>query len=103
MIRDCVLAGTGSITDFCMQEFKMEKTFNFNNELSGKVALVTGGTKGTGKAIGNRLMGVGAQAGLINYSKGLSNEVASQGVRVLTVSPGWIMTDGAKRMVERIS
>lgn len=44
-----------------------------------------------------------AKAGLINYSKGLSKEVSSQGVRVLTVSPGWIMTDASIRMMERIS
>lgn len=44
-----------------------------------------------------------AKAGLINYSKGLSNEVAPQGVRVLTVSPGWIMTTGSERMVDRIA
>jgi len=44
-----------------------------------------------------------AKAWLINSSKGPSNEVASKGVRVLTVSPGWIMTDGAERMMERIS
>ena len=204
--------------------YTMEKEFNFNSELSGKIALVTGGTKGTGKAIAERLLSAGAQviitarhqpeasneklyfiaadlskpdgtakvatevlskfgkldilinnlggsetpaggfanltdehweetlqtnllapvrldraflpqmierkagviihiasiqgklplyestlpyaagkAGLINYSKGLSNEVAPKGVRVLTVSPGWIMTDGSKRMMERIS
>jgi len=34
--------------------------FNFNNELSGKIALVTGGTKGTGKAIVDRLLSAGA-------------------------------------------
>ncbi len=44
-----------------------------------------------------------AKAGLINYSKGLSNEVAPKGVRVLTVSPGWIQTDGAKAMMHELS
>lgn len=44
-----------------------------------------------------------AKAGLINYSKGLSKEVSPHGVRVLTVSPGWIMTDASTRMMERIS
>lgn len=44
-----------------------------------------------------------AKAGLLNYSKSLSNEVAPKGVRVLTVSPGWIMTTASERMVERIA
>jgi NAD(P)-dependent dehydrogenase (short-subunit alcohol dehydrogenase family) len=44
-----------------------------------------------------------AKAGLINYSKSLSNEVSPKGVRVLTVSPGWIMTEAANRMMERIA
>ncbi|MGF1925529.1 MAG: SDR family NAD(P)-dependent oxidoreductase, partial [Bacteroidia bacterium] len=34
---------------------------NFNNELSGKIALVTGGTKGTGSAIAKRLHAAGAK------------------------------------------
>jgi NAD(P)-dependent dehydrogenase (short-subunit alcohol dehydrogenase family) len=202
----------------------MEQEFNFNNELSGKVALVTGGTKGAGKAIAERLVKAGAiviitarnqsedvndklhfiaadlskpegtqkvveailstykkldilvnnlgasstpgggfivltdedwesalqtnllapvrldrgflpqmierkmgviihiasiqgklplydstlpyaaaKAGLINYSKSLSNEVSPKGVRVLTVSPGWIKTSSAIAMMERIA
>lgn len=44
-----------------------------------------------------------AKAGLINYSKSLSNEVAAKGVRVLSVSPGWIMTTAAEKMMERIA
>lgn len=44
-----------------------------------------------------------AKAGLINYSKGLSKEVSPKGIRVLTVSPGWIMTTSATRMMERIA
>lgn len=44
-----------------------------------------------------------AKAGLINYSKSLSNEVSPKGVRVVTVSPGWIMTTSSTRMIERIA
>nr|WP_296145004.1 SDR family oxidoreductase [uncultured Flavobacterium sp.] len=44
-----------------------------------------------------------AKAGLINYSKGLSKEVSPKGVRVLTVSPGWIKTEASTRMMERLA
>lgn len=44
-----------------------------------------------------------AKAGLLNYSKSLSNEVASKGIRVLAVSPGWIQTEGATGMMEEIA
>ncbi len=44
-----------------------------------------------------------AKAGLLNYSKSLSNEVSPKGVRVLTVSPGWIMTTASEKMMERIA
>lgn len=44
-----------------------------------------------------------AKAGLVNYSKSLSNEVSPKGVRVLTVSPGFIQTDSSERMVKRLA
>jgi len=43
-----------------------------------------------------------ATAALANYSKALSNEVSPKGVRVVTVSPGFIETDAATRMIERM-
>lgn len=44
-----------------------------------------------------------AKAGLINYSKSLSNEVTPKGVRVLTVSPGWINTTASKDWLGEIA
>lgn len=214
----------GIVLKFVSKNLKMENQFNFNNELKGKIALITGGTKGAGKAIAERLSNAGAtaiitarnppeeadsdlyfisadlstsqgtqkvaeevlqkfgrldilinnlggsetkgggfsvltdeewltalqtnllspvrldraflpqmierkngiiihiasiqarlplhdstlpyasaKAGLLNYSKGLSKEVSPKGVRVLTVSPGWIMTAASTRMMERIA
>jgi NAD(P)-dependent dehydrogenase (short-subunit alcohol dehydrogenase family) len=44
-----------------------------------------------------------AKAALTTYSKGLANEVGQHGVRVNTVAPGFIQTDGAEGLFERIS
>lgn len=44
-----------------------------------------------------------AKAALTSYSKSLSKELGPKGVRVNTVSPGWIMTDAADRMVKRLA
>src|SRR5215472_11850777 len=44
-----------------------------------------------------------AKAALTNYSKALAHEVGPKGVRVLTVSPGFIETDAATRMIERMA
>jgi len=44
-----------------------------------------------------------AKAALRNYSKSLSNEVTPKGVRVLTVSPGWINTTASKAWLGEIA
>ena len=44
-----------------------------------------------------------AKAALSNYSKSLSKEVSPKGVRVVRVSPGWVETDGAVRLVTEIA
>ncbi len=44
-----------------------------------------------------------AKAALSNYSKGLSKEVSPKGIRVVRVSPGWVETEAAVRMVERLA
>ena len=44
-----------------------------------------------------------AKAALANYSKNLSNEVSPKGVRVITVSPGFIETEAAARMIEGLA
>jgi NAD(P)-dependent dehydrogenase (short-subunit alcohol dehydrogenase family) len=44
-----------------------------------------------------------AKAALSNYSKSLSKEVASKGVRVVRVSPGWIETEASVGLAERLA
>jgi len=44
-----------------------------------------------------------AKAALTNYSKGLSNEVAPRGVRVIAVAPGFIETTAATGLIERLA
>ena len=44
-----------------------------------------------------------AKAALSNYSKGLSKEVAAKGVRVNSVAPGFIQTDGAEGMIDTVA
>ncbi|MCC7633173.1 SDR family oxidoreductase [Stenotrophomonas rhizophila] len=44
-----------------------------------------------------------AKAALSTYSKALSKEVTPKGVRVARVSPGWIETEAAVALVERVA
>jgi NAD(P)-dependent dehydrogenase (short-subunit alcohol dehydrogenase family) len=44
-----------------------------------------------------------AKAALSTYSKALSKEVSPKGVRVLRVSPGWVETEAAAALVERLA
>ena len=44
-----------------------------------------------------------AKAALTTYSKGLANEVGPAGIRVNTIAPGFVQTDGANGLIDRIS
>jgi NAD(P)-dependent dehydrogenase (short-subunit alcohol dehydrogenase family) len=44
-----------------------------------------------------------AKAALSTYSKSLSKEVAPKGIRVVRVSPGWVETDAAVALAERLA
>jgi NAD(P)-dependent dehydrogenase (short-subunit alcohol dehydrogenase family) len=44
-----------------------------------------------------------AKAALSTYSKGLSNELAPQGVRVVSIAPGGIQTEGMSALVGQIA
>jgi len=44
-----------------------------------------------------------AKAALANYSKGLSKEVSPKGVRVVRVSPGWVETEAAVGLVNKLA
>ncbi|MCP1427119.1 NAD(P)-dependent dehydrogenase (short-subunit alcohol dehydrogenase family) [Paenibacillus xylanexedens] len=44
-----------------------------------------------------------AKAALTNYSKGLSNEFSPQGIRINTLSPGFIQTEASDALIDRIA
>ena len=44
-----------------------------------------------------------SKAALTTYSKGLANELGSKGIRVNTVSPGFVQTSAADALIERMS
>lgn len=72
-------------------------------EKSSGVIIHIGSIQGRMPLYDSTLPYAAAKAGLINYSKGLSNELSPKGVRVLTVSPGFIATSSAERMIKRLA
>ena len=44
-----------------------------------------------------------AKAALSTYSKALSKEVTPKGIRVVRVSPGWVETEAAVALAERLA
>ncbi|SFE75747.1 NAD(P)-dependent dehydrogenase, short-chain alcohol dehydrogenase family [Paenibacillus algorifonticola] len=44
-----------------------------------------------------------AKAALANYSKGLSNEFSPRGIRINSLSPGFIQTEAADALIERMA
>ena len=75
----------------------MEQVFNFNNEHTSKIALVTGGTKGAGIAIADRLLQ--ARATVIITARNKQSEDNSQ----LQFIPADLSTkDGSKKVIQEI-
>ena len=53
--------------------------------------------------LGSTVPYAAAKAALTNYSKGLSNEMAPHGVRVVAVAPGFTETQAAERLLDNIA
>src|SRR5689334_3709335 len=71
--------------------------FNFNSELSGKIALVTGGTKGAGRAIAERLLQAGATV-IISAR----NVPEKENSRLHFISSDLSMAEGARKLISEV-
>jgi len=87
-----------------MPEFK-DKTFNELFDLSGKIAIVTGGANGIGKASALRLAQAGANIVIadlkIDDAKAAAQEIEGFGVKALAVECNILKDDDLKAMVEQ--
>ncbi|MDT5364968.1 MAG: hypothetical protein QOC69_6730 [Mycobacterium sp.] len=71
---------------------------------AGAGAIVHVGSIQSRMPLGDGTLGyAAAKAALRAYSKGLANELAPKGIRVNTVSPGFVQTGAADALVERIA
>src|SRR6476620_11501108 len=75
----------------------MEQQFNFNNELKGKIALVTGGTKGAGKAIAERLQQAGATVIIT-----ARNKPEEENKSLHFISADLSKPDGTKKVIKEV-
>lgn len=71
--------------------------FNFDNELAGKIALVTGGTTGTGKAIADRLLKAGATVIIT-----ARNKPEEQSDRIHFIAADLSKPEGTQQVVDQI-
>lgn len=110
-------SSTSAAGALCQSDDDWQQTFNAN--LFAAVRLDRGllpamQEKGSGviihiTSIQRRLPGSmtmpysAAKAALTNYSKGLANQMASYGIRVNTVAPGFTETKAAERLIDRMA
>jgi len=87
-----------------MPKFK-DKTFNELFDLSGKIAIVTGGANGIGKASALRLAQAGANIVIadlkIDDAKAAAQEIEGFGVKALAIECNILKDDDLKAMVEQ--
>jgi len=84
------------VLKFVLNKTSKDMDFNFENELKDKIALVTGGSKGAGKAIADRLIKAGATVIITARNK----PEEDNGVHF--ISADLSKPDGTQKVVEEI-